>query len=67
MQGFMKLLGELQKEGKINGDQFRENRQLWMQAKPNDRELMAIRLKQLLKTETPVNRPKNQPLPRLKM
>ena len=67
MQGFMKLLGELQKEGKITGDQFRENRQLWMQAKPNDRELMAIRLKQLLKTETPVNRPKNQPLPRLKM
>jgi hypothetical protein len=68
MQGFMKLLGELQKQGKITGDGFRENRQLWMQAKPNDRELLAIRLKQLLKTEIPTsNKPRNQPIHRLKM
>ncbi len=52
LQGFMKLLGELQKQGKINGEQFRENRQLWMQQKPNDREVLILRLKQLLKTET---------------
>jgi hypothetical protein len=68
MQGFMKLLGELQKQGKITGDEFRENRQLWMQAKPNDRELLAIRLRQLLKAEAPIsNRPKNHPIQRLKM
>ncbi len=52
LQGFMKLLGELQKQGKITGEQFRENRALWVQQQPNDRDLLIWRLKQLLKTET---------------
>jgi hypothetical protein len=52
LRGFVKLLGELQSKGKITGQQFRENRELWMQQQPNDREVLALRLKQLLKTET---------------
>jgi hypothetical protein len=68
MQGFMKLLGDLQKQGKITGEEFRGNRQLWMQLKPNDRELLAIRLRQLLKNESPSTNPhKSQPIQRLKM
>ena len=47
MQGFMRLLGELQKQGKITGEQFRENRVLWMQ-QPNEREGLSQRLKKLL-------------------
>jgi len=47
LQGFMRLLGELQKQQKITGEQFRENRSLWMQ-QPNDREALAKRLKRLL-------------------
>jgi hypothetical protein len=47
MQGFTKLLCELQKQHKITGEQFRENRQLWMQ-QPNDREALTQRLKKLL-------------------
>ncbi|MGE5575453.1 MAG: hypothetical protein ACM3UL_04900 [Ignavibacteria bacterium] len=47
MQGFMSLLGELQKQGKITGEQFRENRALWMQ-QPNEHELLSQRLKKLL-------------------
>ena len=45
LQGFMKLLGELQKKGKITGEEFRENRELWMQQKPNDRDVLTLRLK----------------------
>jgi hypothetical protein len=62
MQGFIKLLCELQKQHKITGEQFRENRQLWMQQKPNDRDLLIWRLKQLLNTETKTNSnsPRNQ-------
>ncbi len=47
LQGFMRLLGELQKQQKITGEQFRENRSLWMQ-QPNDREALAKRLKRQL-------------------
>jgi len=43
----MRLLGELQKQQKITGEQFRENRSLWMQ-QPNDREALAKRLKRQL-------------------
>ncbi|MDR2707480.1 MAG: hypothetical protein LBB87_01865, partial [Nitrososphaerota archaeon] len=52
MQGFVKLLCELQKQHKITGEEFRENRTIWMQLKPNDRELLVIRLKQKLNNET---------------
>jgi len=44
MQGFMKLLGELQKQGKITGEQFRENRALWIQ-QPSERDALTHRLK----------------------
>ena len=47
MQGFMKLLGELQKQGKISGEQFRENRVVWM-AQPSEREALTRRLKDKL-------------------
>jgi hypothetical protein len=47
LQGFMKLLGELQKQQKITGEQFRENRSLWMQH-PDDREALAKRLRRQL-------------------
>ena len=47
MQSFMRLLGELQKQGKITGEQFRENRLLWMN-QPNEREGLSQRLKKLL-------------------
>jgi len=47
MQGFMRLLGDLQKQGKITGEQFRENRSLWMQ-QPSEREGLSLRLKKLL-------------------
>lgn len=48
MQGFSKLLGELQKQHKITGEQFRENRQLWMQQQSSEREALTQRLKNLL-------------------
>jgi hypothetical protein len=68
MQGFAKLLGELQKQRKITGEEFRENRAIWMQLKPNDRELLVIRLKQRLNNETKVdNTPKSQPLTKRKL
>jgi hypothetical protein len=54
LQGFMKLLGELQRLGKITGEQFREHRAAYVQQKPNDREVLVLRLKQLLK-ETPLS------------
>ncbi|MGD6850577.1 MAG: hypothetical protein ACQCN6_00785 [Candidatus Bathyarchaeia archaeon] len=47
LQGFMKLLGELQKRGKISGEQFRENRALWA-SQPSEREALMQRLKRLL-------------------
>lgn len=55
MQGFIKLLCELQKQHKITGEQFRENRELWIQQKPNDRDALVSRLKQLLKAETKID------------
>jgi hypothetical protein len=68
MQGFIKLLGELQKQQKITGEEFRENRAMWMQLQPNDREVLVIRLKQRLNKETPThNTPKSQPLTRRKL
>ncbi|MDR2700543.1 MAG: hypothetical protein LBC12_07085 [Nitrososphaerota archaeon] len=68
MQGFVKLLGELQKQHKITGEEFREKRAVWMQLKPNDRELLVIRLKQLLSNEAKVgNTPKSQPLTKRKL
>ena len=49
LQGFMKLLGELQTQQKITGEQFRENRALWMK-QPAEREALTKRLKQKLQT-----------------
>jgi hypothetical protein len=46
LQSFMRLLGELQKKGKISGEQFRENRALWT-AQPSEREGLNQRLKKL--------------------
>jgi len=62
MQGFIKLLSELQKQHKITGEEFRENRELWVQQKHNDRDVLIWRLKQLLNTETKTdsNSPRNQ-------
>ncbi len=47
LQGFMKLLAELQKQHKITGEQFRENRDLWT-GQPSEREALVERLKKLL-------------------
>jgi hypothetical protein len=44
---FMHLLGELQKMGKITGQQFRENRELWVN-QPQERTGLTKRLKALL-------------------
>ena len=55
LRAFIKLLGELQTKGKITGQQFRENRELWMHQQPNDRDVLIWRLKQLLNTETKTN------------
>jgi hypothetical protein len=54
LQGFMRLLGELQKQGKITGEQFRENRSLWM-AQPSERDALTQRLKRLLIPEASSN------------
>ena len=63
MQGFVKLLCELQKQHKITGEEFRENRTAWSQLQPNDREVLVIRLKQRLNSEnTTDDAPKSQPL-----
>jgi hypothetical protein len=48
LQGFMRLLGELQKLGKISGEQFRDYRSMWT-SQPSEREGLAQRLKTLLK------------------
>lgn len=63
MQGFVKLLGELQKQHKITGEEFREYRASWQQLKPNDRDVLVWRLKQLLKAEAK-NESRSQPLPK---
>jgi hypothetical protein len=47
MQAFIALLGKLQKRGIITGEQFRENRGLWMQ-QPAERQELTQRLKKLL-------------------
>ncbi|MDR1992351.1 MAG: hypothetical protein LBQ98_02460 [Nitrososphaerota archaeon] len=47
LQGFMRLLGELQKQGKVTGEQFREKRDLWMR-QPSEREMLMCQLKKLL-------------------
>jgi hypothetical protein len=57
LRAFVKLLGELQAKGKITGEQFRENRELWMHQQPNDRDVQVWRLKKLL-TEEPKPSPK---------
>jgi hypothetical protein len=44
---FMHLLGELQRQGKITGQQFRENRELWVN-QPQERNSLTKRLKALL-------------------
>ena len=61
LRAFVKLLGELQSKGKITGQQFRENRELWIHQQPNDRDVLVWRLKQLLNTETKPNAPRSQP------
>jgi hypothetical protein len=48
LRAFVKLLADLQSKGKISGQQFREYREQWTSQQPNDRELLAIRLKTLL-------------------
>ncbi|MCW3998847.1 MAG: hypothetical protein NWE93_01245 [Candidatus Bathyarchaeota archaeon] len=47
LQGFMRLLGELQKQGKIGGDKFREYRSLWT-CQPSEREGLTQRLRKML-------------------
>jgi hypothetical protein len=64
MQGFVKLLAELQKQHKITGEEFREYRATWQSLKPNDREVLVLRLKQRLNSEATTDAPKSQPLPR---
>ena len=44
---FVKLLGTLQTKGKITGQQFRENRELWIH-QPTERESLTQRLKKIL-------------------
>src|SRR5665647_1303111 len=61
LRAFVKLLGELQSKGKITGQQFRENRELWIHQQPNDRDVLIWRLKQLLNIETKPNAPRSQP------
>lgn len=50
LQGFMRLLGDLQKQGKIDGEQFRNYRSLW-NSQPSDRDGLVGRLKKLLNPE----------------
>jgi hypothetical protein len=51
LQGFMRLLGDLQKQGKISGEQFRDYRSLW-NSQSVEREGLVERLKRLLKPES---------------
>jgi hypothetical protein len=50
LQGFMRLLGDLQKQGLIDGEEFRNYRALW-NSQPSDREGLVVRLKKLLNPE----------------
>ncbi len=61
LREFVKLLGELQSKGKITGQQFRENRELWLHQQPNDRDVLVWHLKQLLNTEIKSVAPRSQP------
>ncbi len=63
LRAFVKLLSELQTKGKITGQEFREYREQWTQQQPNDRDVLSLRLKQLLTAETKPNpdQPKSQP------
>jgi hypothetical protein len=61
LRAFVKLLGELQSKGKITGQQFRENRELWIHQQPNDRDVLVWHLKQLLNSETKPAAPRSQP------
>lgn len=45
---FVKLMGELQTKGKLSGEQFRNNRELWKN-NPQDRDAIVERLRLLLK------------------
>jgi hypothetical protein len=47
LQGFMRLLGDLQKQGLIDGEEFRNYRALW-NSQPSDRTGLVERLKRLL-------------------
>jgi hypothetical protein len=47
LQGFVKLLTELQRQHKITGEQFRENRELWTK-QPSERQNLTLRLKKQL-------------------
>jgi hypothetical protein len=67
LQGFVKLLGELQRQHKITGEEFRENRALWQQLKPNDRQVLVLRLKQRLNSEATNETSKNSPTPKRKL
>lgn len=51
LQAFMRLLGELQKQGKISGEQFRDYRALW-NSQSSYREELIERLKKLLNPGT---------------
>jgi len=51
LQGFMRLLGDLQKQGKISGEQFRDYRSLWSQ-QPVEHEGLIQRLKKLRASES---------------
>lgn len=62
LRAFVKLLSELQTKGKITGQEFRENRELWTQKQPNDRDVLTWRLKQLLNTETKITPVTSKPI-----
>ena len=66
LRAFLKLLADLQSKGKITGQQFRENRELWLHQQPNDRDVLVYRLKQLLnaETKTSAEQPRSQPPPK---
>jgi hypothetical protein len=52
LRNFLRLLTELQSNGRITGQQFREYRELWIKQQPNDRDVTVWNLKQLLSQET---------------
>jgi hypothetical protein len=66
LRAFLKLLSELQTKGKITGQEFRENRELWLHQQPNDRDVLIWQLRKLLTSEIKPNpdTPKSQPLPK---